>query len=160
MAELTEIEEKVAEVLGLSLAAQTTTKKVAGLLEEHDEAQKAVQQMHEDSARTEERCREVAEQREGKKTAIEEKARETRGEAEDMMRTYLGDDADGLDGLEFLIMAEAAELGHVEVVKAMNEKINDAAIAGLVEFVLPIQEKHWQLVREQATSVARDEAEG
>ena len=160
MAELTEIEEKVAEVLGLSLAAQTTTKKVAGLLDEHPEAQKAVQQMHEDSSQAEERCRQVAEKRDGKKTAIEEKARETRGEAEEMMRTYLGDDADGLDGLEFMYMAEAAELGHVVVVKAMNEKINDPDIAGLVEFALPLQEKHWSLVREQAMSVAREEAEG
>ena len=158
MAELTEIEEKVAEVLGLALAAQTTTKKVAGLLDDHAEAQQAVQRMHDESAETEARCRKVAEQRNGKKTAIEEKARETRGEAEEMMRTYLGDDADGLDGLEFMIMAEAAELGHVEVVQAMNEKVDDADIASLVEFVLPLQEQHWTEVRKQATSVAREEA--
>jgi hypothetical protein len=160
MAELTEIEEKVAEVLGLSLAAQTTTKKVAGLLEEHPEAQQAVQKMHEESSQTEERCRAVVEKREGKKTAIEEKARETRGEAEDMMRTYLGDDADGLDGLEFMYMAEAAELGHVEVVKSMNEKVNDSDIGELVDFVFPLQEQHWSQVRELATSVAKEEAEG
>ena len=33
-----------------------------------------------------------------------------------MMRTYLGEDADALDGFEFLIMAEAAELGHWQIV--------------------------------------------
>ena len=29
-----------------------------------------------------------------------------------MARTYLGDDADALDGFEFLTMAEAGEVGH------------------------------------------------
>lgn len=29
-----------------------------------------------------------------------------------MMSTYLGDDSDGLDGLEFMTMAEAGEVGH------------------------------------------------
>jgi hypothetical protein len=29
-----------------------------------------------------------------------------------MMQTYLGEDSDELDGFEFLIMAEAGEVGH------------------------------------------------
>jgi hypothetical protein len=33
-----------------------------------------------------------------------------------MMSTYLGDDADALDGFEFLTMAEAGEVGHWSVV--------------------------------------------
>ena len=39
-----------------------------------------------------------------------------------MMRTYLGDDADGLDGFEFLTMAEAGEVGHWEVLGVLGEK--------------------------------------
>ena len=34
-----------------------------------------------------------------------------------MMSTYLGDDADALDGFEFLTMAEAGEVGHWPVVR-------------------------------------------
>ena len=33
-----------------------------------------------------------------------------------MMQTYLGNGADDLDGFEFLKMAEAGELAHVEIV--------------------------------------------
>ena len=66
---------------------------------------------------------EVADGREGKKTAILDKARETKQEAEEMMRTYL-EDADGLDGFEFLTMAEAAEVGHWSVLGKLNEQAN------------------------------------
>ena len=38
-----------------------------------------------------------------------------------MMSTYLGDDADGLDGFEFLTMAEAGEVGHWAVLGKLNE---------------------------------------
>ena len=159
MAELTVLDEKLAEVLGLAQAAQTATEKVIGLVED-DSVRSTLEQMQQEAAETEQRATKLADGLDGKKTALLEKARETKSEATEMMRTYLGDDADGLDGLEFMIMAEAAELGHVEVVKAMNEKVNDSDIGGLVDFVLPLQEKHWSLVREQATSVAREEAEG
>ena len=54
-----------------------------------------------------------------------------------MMKTYLGDDADGLDGLEFLTMAEAGELGHVEIMGRMNEKAGNPAVQELVEWALP-----------------------
>jgi hypothetical protein len=47
---------------------------------------------------------------EGKKTAIREMARETKGEAVEMVKTYLADEEEALDGFEFLSMAEAGEL--------------------------------------------------
>ena len=56
------------------------------------------------------------------KTAILEKARETKQEAIEMMSTYLGSDADGLDGLEFMTMAEAGEVGHWQILDTMNQK--------------------------------------
>ena len=39
-----------------------------------------------------------------------------------MMRTYLGEDSDELDGFEFLIMAEAGEVGHWAILGKLNEK--------------------------------------
>ena len=71
--------------------------------------------MHREAAETEERTTKVAEHLDGKKTAILEKARETKQEATEMMSTYLGSDADGLDGLEFMTMAEAGEVGHWQI---------------------------------------------
>ena len=76
--------------------------------------------MNQEAAETEERCTEVAGEYEGKKTAILEKAREVKQEATEMMRTYLGDDADALDGFEFLTMAEAGEMGHWSIVDLLT----------------------------------------
>src|SRR5947208_16511950 len=111
MAELTNIESKVGEVLGLAQAAQGATEKVASLTMD-DDLKQQLQQMKQEASETEERTTELAERLEGKKTAILEKARETKQEATEMMRTYLGSDADELDGFEFLTMAEDREVGH------------------------------------------------
>ena len=157
MAELTELDEKVAEVYGLAQAAQNATTKVSKLVED-DQIVTVLQQMHDEAAETEQRCEQLADQLDGKKTAIQDKARETKQEAEQMMKDYLGADADGLDGLEFLIMAEAGELGHVEIVGAMNEQVGEAKVQELFEWAKPIQQRHFEQTRECALSLARQEA--
>ena len=157
MAELTELDEKVAEVYGLAQAAQNATEKVSKLVED-DQIVTVLQQMHEEAAETEQRCEQLAGELDGKKTAIQDKARETKQEAEQMMKDYLGADADGLDGLEFLIMAEAGELGHVEIVGAMNEQVGEQRIQELFEWAKPIQQRHFEQTRECALQLARQEA--
>ncbi|HKP21736.1 MAG TPA: hypothetical protein VJT68_09480 [Thermoleophilaceae bacterium] len=157
MAELTELDEKVAEVYGLAQAAQNATEKVSKLVDD-EQIVGVLQQMHEEAAETEQRCEQLAGELDGKKTAIQDKARETKQEAEQMMKDYLGDDADGLDGLEFLIMAEAGELGHVEIVGAMNEQVGEQRIQELFEWAKPIQQRHFEQTRECALSLARQEA--
>jgi hypothetical protein len=156
MAELTNLESKLGEVLGLAQAAQKTTKKVGSLVEDGT-VKSQLEQMHEEAAETERRATEIAGHRDGKKTAIEEKARETRSEAEEMMSTYLGDDADGLDGLEFMTMAEAGELGHVAIVGKLNERAGEAEVQEFVEWALPIQERHFQTTKEAALALAAQE---
>jgi hypothetical protein len=156
MAELNTLEEKLAEVLGLAQAAQEATEKVEGLIDDSDLAAK-LQQMRQEAAETEERCTELAGNREGKKTAIVEKARETKGEASEMMSTYLGSDADGLDGFEFLTMAEAAEVGHWAVLGKLNEKAGEDEVRELVDWALPIQERHFDDVREGSLKLAAEE---
>ena len=158
MADLTPLDEKLAEVLGLAQAAQRTTQKIIKLTED-DQLRSELEQMKEEAAQTEERCHAIASEREGRKTAIEEKARETRREAEEMADTYLGDDADALDGFEFLLMAEAGELGHVEIVREINQQVGDQKVQELVEFALPIQERHFQRARSGALTLAREEAQ-
>ena len=62
----------------------------------------------------------VAGTRDGMRTAINKKARETKAEVVDFMKTYL-EDAEALDGLEFLSMAEAGEMAHWEILAKLNE---------------------------------------
>ena len=156
MAELTTLEEKLAEVLGLAQSAQDATRKVEGLVDDKGIASR-LQRMREEAEETERRCTELAERRDGKKTAILEKARETKGEASDMMSTYLGEDADGLDGFEFLTMAEAGEVGHWAVLAKLNETAAEKELDELTNWALPIQERHFSEVKECSIQLAGEE---
>ena len=160
MAELTALESKIGEVLGLAMAAQDATSKVDKLVEEegeHDDLRATLQQMAKEAKETEERTTELASELDGKKTAILEKARETKQEATEMMSTYLGDDADALDGFEFLTMAEAGEVGHWGVVGTMNQRAQLPGLQELVQWVEPIQQRHCQQTLEGTIELASDE---
>lgn len=80
MADLTKLESKLGEVLGLAMAAQGVTQKVKGMLDGDDPQRLSVllERMHDEAAETETRCTEVAGEFDGKKTAILELARETK----------------------------------------------------------------------------------
>ena len=153
MAELTTLEEKLAEVLGLAQAAQKATEKVEGLVDDDGIAEN-LRRMRQEAEETERRCTELAENRDGKKTAILEKAQETKGEATEMMDTYLGSDADGLDGFEFMTMAEAGEVGHWAVLAKRNEGAGEEQIAELTQWALPIQQRHFRDTKECALQLA------
>ena len=144
MAELTNLETKLAEVLGLAQAAQGATGKVKGMLDSDGALGETLERMKTEAAETEERCTSVAESFEGKKTAILDKAREVKGEATEMMNTYLQGEDDPLDGFEFLTMAEAGEVGHLMIVRKLNERAGNPQVTELVEWALPIQERHLQ----------------
>jgi hypothetical protein len=147
MAELTKLESKLAEVLGLGMAAQGATRRVAQMLDgEDDELKEELGRMREEARETEQRCKQVAGERSGRKTAILRSARETRDEATEMMRTYLEGEDDPLDGFEFLTMAEAGEVGHWAIVEKLNEQARDPRVGELVEWALPIQQRHYETV--------------
>jgi len=158
MAELTKLESKLGEVMGLAMAAQAATKKVVTLAkEDHPELVSRLERMHAEAAETERRCTELAGRFEGKKTAILDEARATKSKGADMMATYLDEDADALDGFEFLTMAEAGEVGHWSVLETLNEKAGSAQISKLVKWALPIQRRHFSGVTETSLKLAAGE---
>jgi hypothetical protein len=143
----------------LAKAAQGATTKVAKLMDD-DEIARVLETMRDEAAETERRCTTLVESLEGRKTAILEKARETRGEATEMMSIYPGDDAEALDGLEFLTMAEAGEVGHWEVLGALGERAGDRRIGEPVSWALPIQERHLAQARRSSIRLAAAEDPG
>ena len=159
MAELTVMESKLGEVAGLAMAAQGATDKVKKLVAEEGASGlvQELERMHREAAETEERVTKRADELDGKKTAILEKAQETKNEAAEMMSTYLGSDADDLDGFEFLTMAEAGEVGHWEILGKLNERAGEDELEELVEWALPIQERHLRDVREGSLTLAAEE---
>jgi hypothetical protein len=156
MAELTTLEEKLAEVTGLAMAAQGATDKISKLVED-DELKQVLERMNAEAKETEERCTQLAEELDGKKTAVLDKARETKQEATEMMRTYLGNDAEGLDGFEFLTMAEAGEVGHWEVLGVLGQRAGKPDVQDLVEWATPIQQRHLEEARAGSLRLAADE---
>lgn len=153
MAEITTVEEKLAEVTGLAQAAQGAIDKVAPLIDDQTLSAN-LDKMKEEARQTESRCTDLIEQREGRKTAILDKARETKQEATEMMSTYLGDDADGLDGFEFMTMAEAGEVGHWEILGKLSERAGESDLKELASWAIPIQERHLSEVREGSLTLA------
>lgn len=158
MAELTTLDSKIGEVIGLAMASKGATQKVERLVEDQ-QVKKTLQKMHDDAAKLEEMGTELisSEKYAGKKTAILELARSTRGEVDEMMNTYLGEDADGLDGLEFITMAEAGEVGHWKVVEKLNEQVGDRELRELTDFAVPLQEQHLAIAMEDSMLLAAQE---
>src|SRR3954452_10912217 len=158
MADLTPLEEKLGEVLGLAQAAQAATKQVSGM-EGAEDFEDDLRRMSEQAAETERRTNALVDGLEGRKTAIREKARETKSEAQDMMKTYLGGEEEALDGFEFLSMAEAGELCHWEIVEKIATSVQDAQAAELARWAVPVQRAHVDAVREAYLKLAVEEAE-
>ena len=156
MAELTNLESKLAEVLGLAQAAKGATAKVKGLADDPELAS-LLDRMSEEADETARRCEELAGGFDGKKTAILDQARETKQEATEMMETYLGGEADALDGFEFLTMAEAGEVGHWEIVGVLADRAGHAETRSLVEWALPIQQRHLDEARSGSLRLAAQE---
>ena len=158
MAELTNLETKLGEVTGLAMAAQAATEKVVRLAEdEASELVPALQRMHGEAEETERRCMAIIETIEGKKTAILEESATTKRKGAEMMKIYLDADADALDGFEFLTMAEAGEVGHWKVLKAMNDRDGDRPVSELCDWAIPIQEHHFAEVNQASQKLASAE---
>ena len=73
MATLTKLESKLAEVLGLAMAAQDAVREVRGMLgPEHEALASKLDQARKDARETQERCTALAAAFKGKKTAMAE----------------------------------------------------------------------------------------
>ncbi len=157
MAELTNLESKLGEVLGLAMAAQGATQKVSSLEDVDDDLKQTLERMSREAREAEERATEVAASFEGKKTAILEEAREVKQKATEMMQDYLDRASDALDGFEFLTMAEAGEVGHWEILRTLNERARNSALDELCEWAIPIQQRHFEEARKGSLVLAAAE---
>jgi hypothetical protein len=158
MATLTKLESKLAEVLGLAMAAQEAAREVRGMLgPEHEALDKKLAQARDEARETQRRCTALASSIKGKKTAILGKAREVKQEATEMREAYLAGEDDPLDGFEFLTMAEAGEVGHWAIVAKLNERAGNADVRKLADWALPIQQRHLQEVLDGSLKLAAAE---
>jgi hypothetical protein len=156
MAELTNLETKLGEVIGLAMAAQAATERVEKLTDDR-KLVAALKTMRKEAAQAEKEGTAVAASLNGKKSKILAEARSVKTKGATMMKTYLERGSDDLDGFEFLTMAEAGEVGHWTVLETLNKQTRHPGIRKLVSTHLPIQKRHLKDVMAASVTLAAKE---
>ena len=149
MFDLQKLEQKIGEALGLERAAQAAVEELSskGLLDEggmKDKLQSMKKQANNHQSNLEELI--PALESEGLSSGnIQTAAQETEQKATEMMKTYLGEDPDSSEAIEFLCLAEGGEVTHYEVLNAMTKGVKNRKFASKVKSILAEEKRHLQL---------------
>lgn len=152
------IEEKIGEALGLEKAAQKAVEELdsRGLLE--SEHMKKLSKMKEEAGNQEEQMQELVQELTESDgldaSTIEEKSDETAEKASKIMETYLGEDPDTQEALEFLCLAEGGEVTHYEVLASVAKDVKNKKFGTKVRTILQEEKRHLALCTKLAKSNA------
>jgi rubrerythrin len=158
MANFQKLEQKIGEALGLEKAAQVAVEELSakGLLDEggmKDKLQNMKKQANNHQANLEELI--PALESEGLSSQnIQNAATETEQKAAEMMKTYLGEDPDSSEAIEFLCLAEGGEVTHYEVLSALTKGVKNKKLATTVKAILAEEKRHLQLCTRLARQIA------
>lgn len=146
------LEEKLGEVLGLERAAQKAVTELNSMKLLDSSSKKEVIGMKDEANSHEEQIikliSDISKESEVVKIdqdSIEETAKETEKKAVKMMKTYLGEDPDSSEAIEFLAIAEGAEVIHYEVLNAISKNFKIKELSNTVSSILKEEQKHLQL---------------
>src|ERR1051325_10693134 len=160
MADKEMIQEKIGEVLGLEMAAQKAVEQLdsRGLLK--SEHMSKLSKMKEEASTQEQEMEELvqalADSDGFDPSTIEEKAEETAEKASKIMETYLGEEPDTQEALEFLCLAEGAEVTHYEVLNSVAKEVKNKKFGTKVRAILKEEKGHLEL----CTKLAKSNASG
>jgi rubrerythrin len=158
MANLQKLEQKIGEALGLEKAAQVAVEELAakGLLDEggmKDKLQNMKKQANNHQSNLEELI--PALESEGLSSEnIQNAATETEQKAAEMMKTYLGEDPDSSEAIEFLCLAEGGEVTHYEVLSSLTKGVKNKKFGTKVKAILAEEKRHLQLCTRLAKQTA------
>jgi len=160
MADQEMIQEKIGEALGLEKAAQKAVEELdsRGLLK--PEQVKKLSKMKDEASQQEEEMQKLVEElveSDGfDESTIEEKAEETAEKVSKIMETYLGEDPDTQEALEFLCLAEGGEVTHYEVLTSVSKNVKNKKFGTKVRAILTEEKRHLnvctKLAKENAAS--------
>jgi hypothetical protein len=146
------LEEKLGEVLGLERAAQKAVTELNSMKLLDSSSKKEITDMKDEANSHEEQIikliSDISKENEDVKIdqhSIEETAKETEKKAVKMMKTYLGEDPDSSEAIEFLAIAEGAEVIHYEVLNAISKNFKIKELSNTVSSILKEEQKHLQL---------------
>lgn len=165
MVEIEMLQEKLGEALGLEMAAQTAVEELGskGLLDKNGmlaQIQKMQLQAGNHQSKLEETVRNLANvSEELDSSKIQQVAQETAQKCSSMMQTYLGQDPDSSEAIEFLCLAEGGEVTHYEVLAAISKKLNgkiknNRKLSSTVNSILREEKRHLALCIKLAKQTA------
>jgi rubrerythrin len=150
MAYKQKLEQKIGEALGLEMAAQKAVEELSlkGLLDQ-DGLKGKLEGMRKEAGnhqiQLEELVQKLSQSEELDSENIQEVAKETTQKASEIMKTYLGEEPDSSEAIEFLCLAEGGEVTHYEVLSAMTKGIKNRQFATKVKSILQEEKKHLQM---------------
>ena len=154
------LQEKIGEALGLEMAAQKAVEELGskGLLDKagmKDKLEKMRKQANNHQTDLEVLIGNLSESQGLDSSNIQEVANETVQKASEMMKTYLGENPDSSEAIEFLCLAEGGEVTHYEVLSAMTTKlVKDRKFSAKIKSILEEEKKHLQLCTRLAKQIA------
>jgi ferritin-like metal-binding protein YciE len=158
MADTEMIQEKIGEAIGLERAAQKAVETLdsRGLLK--PEQTRRLFKMKEEAGQQEQEMEEIVQDLKDTdgfdSSLIEDKATETAEKASQIMDTYLGENPDTQEALEFLCLAEGGEVTHYEVLASVAKDVKNKKFGTKVRSILQEEKRHLAL----CTKLAKDNA--
>ena len=152
------IEGKIGEALSLEKAAQKAVEELdsRGLLK--PEHMKKLSKMKQEASGQEQQMEELVQQLtesdELDSEKIESTADETAEKVSKIMETYLGEDPDTQEALEFLCLAEGGEVTHYEVLSSVAKEVKNRKFGTTVRAILKEEQRHLQLCTKLAKTNA------
>ena len=151
-------EQKLGECLGLEMAAQKAVQELSsmGLLDKRGILSK-LKNMQKEAGNHQSKLEQLVQKLSGSldSATIQEAAQETEQKASEMMKTYLGQDPDSSEAIEFLCLAEGGEVTHYEVLSALAlKKVKNKQLTNTVNSILREGKRHLQLCTGLAKQIA------
>ena len=152
------IQEKIGEALGLEKAAQKAVEQLdsRGLLK--SEHITKLSKMKEEAGNQEKEMKDLVQELSDSDgfdpSTIEQKAEETAEKVSKIMETYLGEDPDTQEALEFLCLAEGGEVAHYEVLASVAKDVKNKKFGTQVRAILNEEKRHLNLCTKLAKSNA------
>jgi hypothetical protein len=143
------LEQKIGEAIGLEIAAQKSVDELVskGLLKaEHEKKLRPMQEeANTQQNEMEALVKEIAEDEGFEIENINSVSEETAQKASKIMETYLGEEPDTQEALEFLCLAEGAEVTHYEVLASVTKEVKSKKFGTKVRDILKEEQNHLEM---------------
>jgi O6-methylguanine-DNA--protein-cysteine methyltransferase len=156
------LEKKLGEILGLERAAQKAVDELISMKLIKSDFQDQAMDIQKEANFHEEQIQEVvlelSEDKDIKLDVqeVEQTAEETEQKATKIMKTYLGEEPDTSEALEFLCLAEGGEVTHYEVLSSISENFDNKKLSSTVNSILKEEQDHLKrclaLAKEEVSS--------